>query len=102
MLYAAVPRGQDAGDLMARLRRHAEARDWLVVDEVVDYATTSTPLGERPNWWGRARVLITSGEAKGVVTTSRADAGLAELEGWLHEHLAFLSELIPAAAQGAA
>ncbi|MGC5412607.1 hypothetical protein ACPXCX_54510, partial [Streptomyces sp. DT225] len=85
VLYACVQPGASEEEVVARLRRHAQARDWLVVGEVVDHTSTSTPLGFRPNWWGHARQLITSGEAGGLVTTSRADANFGELEEWLHE-----------------
>ncbi|WP_405759411.1 hypothetical protein OG234_13055 [Streptomyces sp. NBC_01420] len=102
VLYACVPPGTSEDDVVARLRRHAGARDWLVIGEVVDYTSTSTPLGFRPNWLGHARPLLTSGQAGGLVTTSRTDACFAELPEWLQEQHAFLSELMPAAAQGAA
>lgn len=100
VLYACIAPGQDEQDVMARLRRHAEARDWVVVGEVIDHTHTATPLEHRPNW-PQAKTLITSGQAGGIVTTSRiacADTPSAPaLERWLGEHQAFLSEETPTA-----
>lgn len=100
VLYACVPPGQDQDDLTARLRQHAEARDWVVLAEVFDHTSTATPLGSRPAW-SDARMLITSGVATGLVTTSRIDATFPDLEEWLRDHGAFLSEATAAAVQGA-
>jgi hypothetical protein len=103
VLYACIAPGQDQDDVTARLRRHAEARDWVVAGEVVDHTSTATPLEYRPNW-PQAQRFITSGQAKGLVTTSRtacADTPSAPaLEEWLRDQQAFLSEETPAA-QGA-
>ncbi|WP_371604940.1 hypothetical protein OG345_40780 (plasmid) [Streptomyces sp. NBC_01220] len=99
VLYACIQPGQDEAAVTALLRRHAEARDWVVAAEVVDHTSTATPLDRRPNW-ERARLLITTGQARGIVTTSRAacaDTGDAPaVEEWLAEHQAFLSEARPA------
>ncbi|MEU1372003.1 hypothetical protein ABZ454_38840 [Streptomyces sp. NPDC005803] len=103
VLYACVAPGQDQDGVTARLRRHAEARDWVVVGEVVDRITRATPLECRPNW-PEARRFITSGQAKGLVMTSRTvcihAAEATALDEWLCGHQAFLSEETPAA-QGA-
>lgn len=100
MLYACIAPGQDQQDVLARLRRHAEARDWLVVREVIDHTPTATPLECRPNW-PQVKTLITSGQARGLVTTSRlacADTPSDPvLDEWLGEHQAFLSEEPPTA-----
>lgn len=84
---------------MSYLRRYAEARDWRVVGEIVDHTTTSTPLAQRPKW-PEASLLITSGQARGIVTTSlRACADTPStpfLSAWLTENQAFLSEALPA------
>jgi hypothetical protein len=104
VLYACVPPGQNEDDVTARLRRHAEARDWVVAGEILDHTTTATPLECRPNW-PQAKRLITSGRATGLVTTSRTACASTPtapvLEDWLRDHHAFLSEETPAA-QGTA
>lgn len=85
---------------MARLRRHAEARDWVVVAEVIDHAATAAPLNRRPNW-PQAKTYITNGQARGIVATPHTvDADAASfptLTEWLRDQHAFLSEDAPTA-----
>jgi hypothetical protein len=100
VLYACIAPGQDQDDVIAQLRRHAAARDWVVVSEVIDHTATATPLDSRPNW-PIAAACISNGQARGMVTTSRracADTSKAPaLSEWLRAHQAFLSEATPAA-----
>ncbi|MER6334086.1 hypothetical protein ABT298_33230 [Streptomyces sp. NPDC001034] len=104
VLYACVPPGQKLDDIVMRLRRHVEARDWVVVGEVFDHTPTATPLEHRPNW-AQAQAYITTGQATGIVTTSRtACAQTSEsssLVQWLHDQHAFLSEESPTEAGAA-
>jgi hypothetical protein len=101
VLYACIAPGQDQADVMARLRRHAEARDWVVMDEVIDHTPTATPLDSRPNW-PQARQHITAGQARGIVATPGTErAGAFDsptLAEWLHDQHAFLFEDSPAPA----
>ncbi|MFF8990219.1 hypothetical protein ACF09H_09770 [Streptomyces sp. NPDC014983] len=87
-----------------RLRRHAEARDWVVVGEVFDHTPTATPLEQRTNW-SQARAYITTGQARGIVTTSRTTcaqtSGSSTLMEWLRDQHAFLSEDSPTEAGAA-
>jgi hypothetical protein len=89
VLYACIPPGQTRGDVVPRLRRYAEARDWDVAATVVDYTPTATPLERRPNW-PQARDAISSGRARGIVTTSRLacgeTTGTPVLSQWLDTH----------------
>ncbi|GAA5070867.1 hypothetical protein GCM10023336_56400 [Streptomyces similanensis] len=85
---------------MARLRLHAEARDWVVVDEVVDQKSTAAPppLGLRPNWV-KVKAYVGSGQAQGIVATAHTlDASDPTLTEWLHDQHAFLSEEAPTSA----
>ncbi|MFJ8201107.1 hypothetical protein [Streptomyces sp. NPDC096152] len=100
VLYACIASVQDEGDVLARLRRHAEARDWVVVGEVIDHDTTGTPLECRRNW-AQAKAFVTTGQARGIVATpgtERAGVASPSLTQWLHDHQAFLFEESPAGA----
>ncbi|MDN3260793.1 hypothetical protein QWJ26_13410 [Streptomyces sp. CSDS2] len=94
-LYACIAPGQDQADVLEQLRLYAEARDWVVVGEVIDHTPTATPLDSRPNW-PQAKVYITTGEARGIVATPHtrsAGAGSSPtLTEWLHDQNAFLSD----------
>ncbi|GAA3301267.1 hypothetical protein [Streptomyces cinereospinus] len=98
VLYTCIAPGQDQTAVLTRLRRYAEARDWVVIGEVIDHTTTATPLDSRPNWQ-KARTLITSGQAHGIVTTSRTACAVTptdlSLVDWLAQHQAFLAEAEP-------
>ncbi|MEU9925128.1 hypothetical protein AB0H51_28235 [Streptomyces griseoluteus] len=104
VLYACIAPGQDQDDVLARLRRHAEARDWLVAAVVVDHDPTATPLDYRQNWW-LAQEYVTTGQARGIVATPGTDRAGAlcarPLADWLHDQHAFLS-VDASAAEGAA
>lgn len=100
VLYACVAPGQSQQDVIAQLRRHAEARDWAVVGEAIDNTPADTPLQDRPSWGG-AKMLIASGQATGVVTNC-CTTGIPALGEWLADNQAFLSEAAhTAAAEGA-
>ncbi|MFF4750517.1 hypothetical protein ACWD5R_17890 [Streptomyces sp. NPDC002514] len=94
-LYARLGPSEDPESVIARLRRYAHVRDWAVAGVVIDRTAADVPLSDRPNW-PQAQQLITSGQAQGLVTTSRLDcistpSGLS-LDDWLSEHRAFLAE----------
>ncbi|MFE7975746.1 hypothetical protein [Streptomyces shenzhenensis] len=101
VLYACVAPDQNRQDVISRLRRHAAARDWVIVGEAVDDTPADTPLQDRPGW-GDVKMLITSGQAGGLVITCAAACpgapGFPSLGEWLVNNQAFLSELAPASA----
>jgi hypothetical protein len=104
VLYARIAPCDDQQEVIARLRRHAEARDWVVVGEVINYTQTDAPYAQVGHGWQAAKRLVTSGQAKGIVTTSRqACADVAGLDEWLLDQQAFLFETAtaPAATEGA-
>ncbi|MFB0617207.1 hypothetical protein [Streptomyces sp. AGS-58] len=98
VLYACIQPGQQQRDTVHALRQYAEARDWVIVGTVIDHTTTATPLEHRPNW-PQAKALIMSGQARGIVTTSRRacaeTTGAPVLSQWLDTHHAFLAETTP-------
>ncbi|CAL9614410.1 hypothetical protein SUDANB1_05696 [Streptomyces sp. enrichment culture] len=98
VLYACIAPGEQQDDIVTRLRKYAEARDWVIAGTVVDHTTTATPLDSRPNW-RQAKALIVDGQARGIVTTSRRacaeTASTPVLSEWLDTHNAFLAETTP-------
>jgi hypothetical protein len=96
--YACIPHDQDPAKLLEQLRGYAEARDWVIADEVVDHTTPTTPLEDRPNWPTAAKLII-SGRATGIAIPSRelcADTCTApELEAWLSARNAYLYQAVP-------
>ncbi|MEU6460302.1 hypothetical protein [Streptomyces sp. NPDC046976] len=97
VLYACVPPGLNQDRVLARLREHAEARDWVVVGEALDLTSAETPLEHRPNW-AEAWAYIMTGQATGIVTTFRACTQTSSSQALmkrLHEQHAFLSEESP-------
>ncbi|MER7497031.1 hypothetical protein ABT033_31100 [Streptomyces pharetrae] len=101
VLYDRINLGQDQQEAVARLRRHAEARDWVVVAEVIEYGPpeTTSPAGQG---WQTVRRFVGSRQAMGIVTTSRrALAAVDSLDEWLLEQRAFVSETAPAATEEA-
>ncbi|MFE4421298.1 hypothetical protein [Streptomyces sp. NPDC056817] len=104
VLYACITHGQDQRAVFAQLRRHAEARDWVVIGEVTDSTAATIPLQDRPGW-PAAATAITSGRASGIVVAACTETPDIEPVGaWLDEHRAFLSQvtLTPATTRGAA
>lgn len=93
VLYACLPQGQP-DVVLAELRAYAEARDWVVVRELVDRSSIGEPVEGRPMWPTLA-ALIESGQAQGIVTPMRRMCGLREpeqtrLDTWLATHQAFV------------
>ncbi|WP_157839069.1 hypothetical protein [Streptomyces flavidovirens] len=85
----------DATAALAGLRRFANAREWVIVDEILDSAPLATPLDDRPMWHS-VREAISAGLAEGIVappnhTCDDVEGGRAELFDWLAEHAAFLT-----------
>lgn len=104
VLYARPEPGQDGQDIVAQLRRYADARDWVVIEEVIDPLPAAIPLQDRPGW-RVARNAITSGQAKGIVASACSQMPIAAtLKEWLRDNQAFLSEVatMPAASEGVA
>jgi hypothetical protein len=102
VLYDRINLGQNQEDVVARLRRHAEARDWVIVAEVIEYGPpeTTSPAGQG---WQTVRRLVGNRRAMGIVTTSRQTlASVDGLDEWLREQRTFVSETAPAAAGGRA
>ncbi|MFF0226556.1 hypothetical protein [Streptomyces sp. NPDC004629] len=104
VLYGCPEPGQDERDVMTRLRRYADARDWVVIGEVTDLSPATIPFQERRGW-PAARNAVTSGQAKGIVATACPQTPVAsDLEDWLRDNQAFLSEVAtaPSTAEGVA
>lgn len=59
---------------MSALREYAEARDWVVVEELRDEQEVATPLSGRLHW-PRVEALLSTGKARGIVTHSRLMCG---------------------------
>lgn len=80
---------------LAELRQFAKAREWVIVDVILDTTPLSTPLDKRP-MWRSVREAIAEGQAEGIVaaqghTCDDVDDTRAQLSNWLAEHAAFLT-----------
>jgi hypothetical protein len=84
-------------DVIAQLRRQAEARDWVVVGEITDTIPTDLPLQQCPGWPAVQAAILTH-QARGIITT--VDTDVTGLDGWLADHQAFVCQTA-AAPQGA-
>jgi hypothetical protein len=98
VLYACIAPDQRRDEVRDRLRRHAEARDWVVVAEVIDHVATATPLKHRPNW-PLVLTYIATQQAEGIVATAHTaragDCSSPPLGERLHAQGVFLFEETP-------
>ena len=95
VLYVCVPPGQSPAAALRLVHGYAEARDWVVVAEIVDDTDRTVPVTDR-NMWPVAQEYITSRRAAGVVTLERSMVGVdseeqARIIDWLTSQNAFLA-----------
>lgn len=82
-----------AAQVVEKLSRYSDARDWEVVEIVLDTSSLSTPLADREQWQAACDVIDTR-RAEGIVAlqSHAGDASArAELTQWFAEHGAFLA-----------
>ncbi|MFI6209127.1 hypothetical protein ACIBAI_22430 [Streptomyces sp. NPDC051041] len=89
VLYACVTPGQDRNDVIAQLRQHAVARDWVIRAEITDCFQEAAALDDRPGW-RQAMGLIAASTAMGIVTTASSSPSAQDK---LRGYHAFLFEV---------
>ncbi|RKN11591.1 hypothetical protein D7319_06645 [Streptomyces radicis] len=85
VIYLCHPSESTTLAAAARLRAHADARDWAVAAEVLDVTAVVPRAGVE-----RARSYVLLRQAHGILTTTREAPALASERDWLAEHGAFL------------
>ncbi|MFJ1580432.1 hypothetical protein [Streptomyces sp. NPDC088182] len=92
VLYASPRPGERVGPVLRGLRAYAEAREWAVVDVLVDRVPLSTPTTERP-LWPRVADLIAARQAQGVVTDVPETEITSDCLGHWHAFIARVNHL---------
>ncbi|MBL1115270.1 hypothetical protein JK364_23140 [Streptomyces sp. 110] len=99
VIYACLPSNLNPLKVMSAVRRYVDARDWTVVEEVIDRAAVSTVAAIREHW-PRVAQMIEPCQAQGIVTPTRSMCGYhlnerAELDEWLSAHAAWVLNTWP-------
>ncbi|MGW1073700.1 hypothetical protein [Streptomyces sp. NPDC002537] len=95
VLYTCIHDARDPEETLTTLRRHAEARDWVVHSALYDNADITSIRSDRKAW-PKAETLLKQKEATGLVAPSEAEIALHpmsknRLREWLHSLPAFAS-----------
>ncbi|KNB52883.1 hypothetical protein [Streptomyces caatingaensis] len=93
VLYTLIHDDSKPDEVMQRLRRHAEARDWVVHEAFVDFASLESTRTDR-KCWPKAERLLKDRAVQGLVARSEDELafyrlGKDRLRNWLLELPAF-------------
>lgn len=73
-LYACIPPDHHEGVILPKIREYVAARDWTILEEVIDHVPLHTPMNRREAWH-RVKNLVERGQAAGVVTPEQIMCG---------------------------
>ncbi|MEV4874296.1 hypothetical protein [Streptomyces syringium] len=96
-LYACVYDDRDPEAVIEALRKHAEARDWVVHNALYDTSDITSDRGSRESW-PKVERLLQEGQVSGFVAPTEDEIAFspqdkAQVRNWLLELPAFASYL---------